>query len=353
MPTIELRHARCAPQERLPIFGGLVGVVPPDGRETRLPVFRRLRRTTEAIPARGADLVVGPLRHHEVVPQQHAIQRLGRSDEIVAVLGEDHAIDQLVDRRILDADDVAGAGHIGSLRAPEFTLLVTGRQRLRPGRHDDVKIPGPQPVLILRGIDGADRHADAETFERWLEEQHHALKRGILAEQFQLKRRTGLGIDQFAITDFVARFLEQLQRFAKIAAHIFSTATDRIRIGLGENLRRHFGTHRLQNLQLLAFRQARGRKLGAVEIAGDALVLAEEDLLVHLLEVERIVQRATNARILELVAANVEREALHDARRAIEEFFEDDALLGHRRKVIGRRPVLRRYSRCANPPGRP
>ena len=38
-----------------------------------------------------------------VVPQQDAVERPGRGDEIVAVLGEDDLLDQLVDRRVLEA----------------------------------------------------------------------------------------------------------------------------------------------------------------------------------------------------------------------------------------------------------
>ena len=57
-----------------------------------------------------------------------------------------------------------------------------------------------------------------------------------------------------------------------------------------------------EDLQLLALRQARRGKLGALEIAVDALVLAEEELLVHLLEIEGEVEGAAHARVLELVA---------------------------------------------------
>src|SRR6185437_3508003 len=115
-------------------LGRLVFVPPPDGRESRIAVFRQRLRPAEAVPARGAHLTVGPLRHDVIIPQQHAVERARRRHQFVAVLGEDDAVDQGVDRRILDADDVARTGLVGGLRTPEAALLVAGRQRFAPGQ---------------------------------------------------------------------------------------------------------------------------------------------------------------------------------------------------------------------------
>ena len=54
-------------------------------------------------------LSIGPLRHDVVVPQQHAVERPGRGDQLGAILGEYHPLDQRIDRRILDADEIARA----------------------------------------------------------------------------------------------------------------------------------------------------------------------------------------------------------------------------------------------------
>ena len=147
------------------------------------PYFGMSCRAAEAVPARGALLAVGPLRHDVEIPQQHAVERLGGGDQLVAVLGEDHALDQRIDRRILDADQVARAGLIGGLRAPEAALLVAGRQRLAPGRDDDVEIPLPQPVLVLRGIDHAHVHRHADALQRGLVEQHETLGGRVLGQE--------------------------------------------------------------------------------------------------------------------------------------------------------------------------
>ena len=67
-----------------------------------------------------------------MIPQQHAIERLGGGDEVGAALGENHLIDHRIDRRILDADQIERARLIGGLRAPIAALLVAGRQRFAP-----------------------------------------------------------------------------------------------------------------------------------------------------------------------------------------------------------------------------
>ena len=55
---------------------------------------------------------------------------MGGGDEIVAVGGEDDAIDERVDDRVLDAGIIARSWRIRRLRAPEIALLVAGRLRL-------------------------------------------------------------------------------------------------------------------------------------------------------------------------------------------------------------------------------
>ena len=139
-------------------------------------------------------------------------------------------------------------------------------------------------------------------------------KVGIVEQELDRERLAGLGVDELLVADLVAGLLEQAQRLAQIGAHRLRAAADRIGVGGGEHLGRHLVAHGLEDFELLALRQAGGGELGALEIAGDALVLAEEELLVHLLEIEGEVERAAHARVLELVAPGVEGEGLHDAR---------------------------------------
>src|SRR5882757_4901053 len=62
-----------------------------------------------------------------------------------------------------------------------------------------------------------------------------------------------------------------------------------------------------------------------MEVARDAFILSEEQLLVRLLEIERIVEGAPHSRILELLAPGVEHEPLHHAAVADRKLLELDA----------------------------
>ncbi len=234
----------------------LVRVIPPDEREARLAVFGQFRRPAEAVPARGAHLRVGPLRHDVVIPQQHAVQRLVGGDEIVAVRGVDHPLDQLVDGGILDAGNIARTGDVGRLGRPEFALLVARRLRLAPRVGDDVEIPVAKPVLVLRRIDRPHADGDAEALQRRLVEQHDPLEARIRAQEFEGELGPGLEVDQLAVAHLVAGLLQQAQRFAQIVAHRFRAAADRVGVGRREDLGRHLRAHGLEDFQLLALRQA-------------------------------------------------------------------------------------------------
>ena len=173
----------------------------------------------------------------------------------------------------------------------------------------------------MRRINGAHADCNAEPFQRRLEEQHHALEARILAQQFESELRSGLDIDQLAVVHLIAGLFQQMQRFAQIVPHRFRIAADRIGIGRREHFRGHLRANGFEDFKLPALRQAAGREFSAVEITFDALVLIEENLLVHFLEVECEIQRAAHPRIGELVAADIQRERLHAAGTAIGELF--------------------------------
>src|SRR5262249_12922870 len=107
-------------------LGSALLVVPPDFREG-VGVLRQRLRSVEAVPARGARVVDRPARHHVMMPQQHAVERLGGRYQLVAILGEDQPLDQRVDAWILDAPVVARGIAVGRLRAEEVALLVARR----------------------------------------------------------------------------------------------------------------------------------------------------------------------------------------------------------------------------------
>ena len=98
--------------------------------------------------------------------------------------------------------------------------------------------------------------------------------------------------------------------------------------------------HGFEQFELAAGRHAGGGKVGAVEIAVDALILPEENLLVHFLEIERVIEGKPHPRVLEFRAPNIEGESLHQAEISDGKFLEQDALVGDRREVVGGGPVL-------------
>ena len=141
-------------------------------------------------------------------------------------------------------------------------------------------------------IHGANADCDAEPLQRRLVEQHEALGVRIGGQELDRERLAGLRIHELLIADLIASLFQKPRRLAQIRTHIFGVAPDRILEGLGEHFRRDLVAHGFKNFELFALRETRAGKLGAFEIAVDALVLPEEQLLVHLLEIERIVEGA-------------------------------------------------------------
>ncbi|MNO98318.1 hypothetical protein D3C76_900630 [compost metagenome] len=84
-----------------------------------------------------------------------------------------------------------------------------------------------------------------------------------------------------------------------------------------------------------------GGHLRVLEVAGVALVGAEEQLLVGPLEVEQLDDRLAHAHVLEHRAADVEGVALHAPGILVVQLLADDAAVAHGGGVVGGRPVLR------------
>ena len=128
MPEAEQATASCTSRivlELAPLYPRAVReplgrrVVPPPHAQERRIARRQLGRPPVHVPH--GDALEGrvPLRHDVVVPQQHPVERPRGGDQVVAVLGQDDLVDQLVDRGVLDADDVAAAVLAGGIRAPD------------------------------------------------------------------------------------------------------------------------------------------------------------------------------------------------------------------------------------------
>src|SRR5258706_14621506 len=234
-----------------------------------------------------------------IVPQQHAVEGPGGGDQFLSVLGEDHAVDELVDGGILDADEVARAHLVGGFRAPKFALFIAWRKRFGPRSDDDIVIPVSLAVHVRRlvGISQRDRHA--KSLQRWLVKQQEALHVWISrrVEHFDGHGFAGLGVDELLITYFVASFAQQTSCFAQVGPHSFWIAVDWVFVFGSKDFGRHLVAYGLEDFEFETGRQSRRGKFGTFEIARNPMILVEENLLVHLLEIERQIERAAHPRV--------------------------------------------------------
>src|SRR5262245_44802691 len=297
-------------------LGGCL-IVPPDPHE-RAAARRQLVRPAIHVPH--GQTIVGkvPLWHDVVVPQQHAIERVRGGDELGPIMGKNDLADQRVDGGILNADHVSAALLVGGRRPPKLALLVAWRFRLGERGDDDVKIEGVVAALILGSVHNAHAGLDTELFQSRLEGQHNALEVRLDEEELGGQLRA-LRVGEHAVLGYPSRFCKHLGSLAQMSARVLGSGVDGIAPNRGEHLRRHLVLDLLQQLELSALGSQRCLELGVVEKALQTLVLIVEQVLVGPLEVERQIERAPHARILELRPANVEGERLHLA----------DALGGH------------------------
>ena len=95
----------------------LAGSTHQANRSTAVARARSLRMA-ELVPVGDAGRPDVPVRDHVVAPQQHAVERAAGGDQVLAVVGGDDLADQLVDDRVLDADQVAAARRDRRPRSP-------------------------------------------------------------------------------------------------------------------------------------------------------------------------------------------------------------------------------------------
>ena len=191
-----------------------------------------------------------------------------------------------------------------------LALLVTRRQRLPPRRNrQHVEIPVAKPVLILDRIDVPNGNRYSDPFQRRLVEQATRSKAGSSA---RASNSTVNGSPLVTSTSFRSRTSKpasfiSFSRLAQIAADRLRTAANRIGVGGREDLRRDLARARSRESPVPCRCGKPGchQFVDAVEVAADARVLTEEDLLVHLLEIERIVECASDPGIAELARGGV------------------------------------------------
>src|SRR5690606_38705118 len=113
---------------------------------------RRVREA-ELVPEDDSVASRVPVRHHEMMPQQNAVESAGARDEAFTRGCGDDRRDQLVDHRVLDPNGVPAPRTVRGFRPPKLFLFVPGRPTLPPAADDNVEVEGPHAVDILRLVD--------------------------------------------------------------------------------------------------------------------------------------------------------------------------------------------------------
>ena len=194
--------------------GGFLVVDPPAAQAE--VVFRRHRRMAEFVPIDHTKGPAVPVGDDVEVPQQDAVERAGAVDQALTVGCRDQDVDQRVDDGVFDADDVAAARLACRQRAPEIALFVAGRKGL--GEHFDrhVEIEIVDAPLVLGRVHGADSHRDTQPLQIAREGQAHALEGRRIEQKLELEGLTRFLVDQLAVTNDPAGFLQQREGAAQV-----------------------------------------------------------------------------------------------------------------------------------------
>ena len=157
---------------------------------------------------------------HVIPVLQDPIERMRVRDEAGAVGRFDQLLDQFVDERALDAEEVAAALLVGRFRSPIVALLVARRQRLSEYLDGHVVVEGLHPFFVLRVVYCADPGGHAHAFQILRKGQHDPFHLRIAEQDFEFERLAGLIIDELLVLEAPPRFLQQLQRLTQAVADI-------------------------------------------------------------------------------------------------------------------------------------
>ena len=170
----------------------------------------------------------------------------------------DDKLDQFVDDGILDADRVTARLRIRACRAPEFALLVAWRQRLPESSYGYVEIEFLNPVLILgRHRPSAPCALTPSRSRFWMNGWEIRSNSGSVKQDFEFEglcRSRHFSV-RLSLTSQPAGFSSSCG-FAKIGPVVAGPVGRRRVVFRGEDFVRNLAAITLQDLQLLALRQA-------------------------------------------------------------------------------------------------
>ena len=245
-----------------------------------------------------------------------ALQRMAGGQHLLLGLGRSHLGDDGIHRLALESDIVRAPFHIGGGAAEQLGVFLPRIVRTGHVQRHDVEIVFVHALLIERVVHIAHLERDAQLFQV----THPAtddLDAALAAVQIFQHHGLAAGVAQGPVPDRPACIGQQLLRSAQIAAQ----AVARIgawRLGHGpQRGGRQAGLERGEQGQLRLGGIAPGLARRVAEQPVHTLIGAVEHLAVHPLVVIGQTQRLAHAHILELLAAQVQKEALKARRQLV------------------------------------
>ena len=239
-----------------------------------------------------------------------------RGHQVVAVGGEDDAVDQRVDGRVLDAHQLREPGASAAFEPQKSRCSL-------PGDYDcaSTLVTMSKSKLRTRLTYWLGRRCAASRRCRSCADSRYrgwttSSSVGSLPRNLDLELLAGLGVDHLAALIFQPASANSCDRLAQILPLRLRRVVDRqLEFGCVNTSGGSLSLYCVEDFQLLALRQAARGEIAALEIAVGARVEAEEQRAVHRLEIEGVGQRLAHAAVLELRPAQIEHEALHRLRR--------------------------------------
>ena len=156
----------------------------------------RLGRLTEPVPENEPVVRDMPVRHHEVLPLQHRVERLHTGHKAFAVRRRDDQFDQFIEDGVLDAGQVAACLARGGFGAPIAALFVARGGGLPPPRDHHIEIEIVEPLLVLRRLDRAHPHFDSQSLEVPDIGQHDTFEQRADEKDFKRHRFAGRSVGE-------------------------------------------------------------------------------------------------------------------------------------------------------------
>ena len=286
-------------------------------------------------------IVAVPLRHPIVPGPEYAIHRTACDRQIGAVVGADDLVDQRVDRGIFNTGKIVRPLGLGRLRRKERTQAVARRSRHAEALDGHVEIEILQPGAKLHRIDHAQVRLDPKRSEILDVKRVMRLERRLVHQKLDFEH---LAVRQhpLAVLDGKSGVQQQLRGLAQYRPVLSGPIGYRRHVRRTEHGVRHLAAKRLQQLEFFRRRRPVGHQIGILKRRMGARIGAIHDALVGPFEIERLDQRLAHARILELVAADVDEPALRARWRFVGQDLALHPSVLDGGKIVARRPYPRR-----------